>query len=82
MFNLTKFIDLLKDCHYKKIETAGERSLIEEELSDTGAEIDIKDILTLLEISIDDLELQMETLVKLKLLNKEYYKKASNEEIT
>ena len=81
LFNLTKFIDLLKDCNYKKIETAGERSSIEEELSREGTDIDIKDILTLLEMSIDDLELQMETLVKLKLLNKEYYKKASNEEV-
>jgi len=80
LFNLTKFIDLLEDCDYKKIETVGERFKIEEELTDLADGLDIKDILTLLEMSIDDLAHQMEVLVKLKLLNKKYYEQASREE--
>jgi len=80
LFNLTKFIDLLEDCNYKKIETIGERTKIDDELSELAEGLDIKDILTLLEMSIDDLAHQMEVLVKLKVLNKEYYEKASHEE--
>jgi len=41
---------------------------------------EIKDVISLLEKSIDDLGHQMEFLVKLKLLNREYYDKASKEE--
>jgi DNA repair exonuclease SbcCD nuclease subunit len=81
LFNLTKFIDILKDCNYKKIETIGERKRIEDEFSNVLDGADIKDILTLLELSINDLGHQMEILVKLKLLNKKYYEKASKEDI-
>lgn len=81
LFNLSKFINILEDCKYKKIETVGEQYKMEDELSEVSDTLDIKDILTLLEMSIDDLEHQMEVLVKLKLLNKKYYEKASNEEI-
>ena len=81
IFNLPKFIDLLEDCKYKKIETAAERKKLDDELSEVVEGVDIKDILTLLEMSIDDLEHQMEVLVQLKLLNKSYYQKASKEEV-
>lgn len=80
LFNLTKFIDILKGCNYKKIETSSEKRKFDEELSDLEG-IDIKDILTLLELSIQDLGYQMELLVKLKLLNRKYYEKASKEDI-
>jgi hypothetical protein len=80
LFNLTKFIDLLEDCDYKKIETVGERK-IEDELSDVMDGVDIKDILTLLEMSIDELAHHMKVLVKLKVLNKIYYERASKEEV-
>jgi len=79
LFNLTKFIELVKECPYKKIEVVGEKSKID----DSGSEIiegtNIKDILTLLEMSINDLNHNMEILIKLKLLNKKYYEKANNE---
>jgi hypothetical protein len=81
LFNLTKFIDLLEDCQYKKIETAGEMLKIDEDLSELMEGVDIKDILTLLEMSIDDLEHQMEVLVRLKVLNKRYYERASNSSV-
>ena len=81
LFNLTKFIDLLEDCHYKKIETIGERSRIDDELTELAIGLDIKDILTLLEMSIDDLAYQTEVLVKLKVLNAKYYERASKEDI-
>ncbi len=81
LFNLTKFIELLKDVKYKKIETIGEKIQMESELSEIVEGIDIKDILTLLEISIDDSSHQMEVLIKLKLLNKKYYEKASRETV-
>jgi len=80
LFNLTKFIDLLEDCDYKKIETVGERK-IEDELSDVMDGVDIKDILTLLEMSIDELAHHMKVLVKLKVLNNIYYERASKEEV-
>ena len=40
-------------------------------------EVDIRDILTLLELSLQDLGYQLEMLVKLKVLNKFYYEKAN-----
>jgi len=79
LFSLTKFIDLLKDCKYKKIETTNERKRYDEEISGLDG-VDIRDILTLLEMSVDDLGHKMEILVKLKLLNKEYYERASKED--
>ena len=81
LFNLTKFIDILKDCNYKKIETIGERKRIDDELTDALEGVDIRDILTLLEMSIEDLGHQIETLVKLKVKNHEYYTRASKEDI-
>jgi len=81
LFNLTKFIDILKDCKYKKIETIGERRKIDDELTDALEGVDIRDILTLLEMSIQDLGHQMEVLVKLKLMNRRYYERASREDI-
>ena len=80
IFNLTKFIDMLEDCKYKKIETVGERRQPDTELAEMLEGVDIKDILTLLEMSIDDLAHQMEVLVRLKVLNKTYYNKASKDE--
>jgi hypothetical protein len=81
LFNLTKFIDILKDCKYKKIETANERKKIDDDLTNLLDGVDIRDILTLLEMSIADLGHQMEVLVKLKLMNRRYYEKASKEDI-
>ena len=81
IFNLTKFIDILKDCKYKKIETISERKRIEEDLNGLLEGVDIRDILTLLEMSITDLGHQMEVLVRLKLMNRRYYEKASKEDI-
>jgi DNA repair exonuclease SbcCD nuclease subunit len=81
LFNLTKFIDILKDCNYKKIETVGERKRFEDELSDTLNGVETKDILTLLEMSISDLGHQIEVLVKLKLLNRRYFERAGKENI-
>jgi DNA repair exonuclease SbcCD nuclease subunit len=81
LFNLTKFIDILRDCNYKKIETVGERKRIDDELSDALNGVETKDILTLLELSLSDLGHQIEILVKLKLLNRKYYEKASREDI-
>jgi len=77
LFNLTKFIELLKDCPYKKIETVGEKVKIDDEFVGIIDGEDIKDILTLLEMSIDDLGLSTEMLIKLKMLNKQYYEKSS-----
>jgi len=79
IFNLTAFVDIIKDCAYRKIETSIEQKKLDNELSDLSEEIDIKDILALLELSIMELGYQMEVLVKLKLLNKAYYDKAYNE---
>jgi DNA repair exonuclease SbcCD nuclease subunit len=79
LFNLTKFIDLLDDCKYKKIETVGDRKRLEGELSELAEGVDIRDILTLLEMSIDDMGHQMEVLVKLKVMNKKYYEAANKD---
>jgi calcineurin-like phosphoesterase family protein len=81
LFNLTKFIDILKNCNYKKIETVGERKKFEDELFDGMEGVDVRDILTLLEMSLQDLGHQMEVLVKLKLMNRRYYERASKEDI-
>jgi len=81
LFNLTKFIDVLKDCNYKKIETVSERKRIDDELLDGLEGVDIRDILTLLEMSLQELGHQMEVLVKLKLMNRRYYERASKEDI-
>jgi DNA repair exonuclease SbcCD nuclease subunit len=81
LFNLTKFIEILKGCKYKKIETIGEKKKLDESLNSLSEAINITDILSLLEISIQDLGHQSEMLIKLKLLNKKYYDKASKDEI-
>jgi len=81
IFNLSKFITLLQDCKYKKIEISGEQHKMDDELSEISEGTEIKDILTLLEISIDDLQHQMKVLIKLKLLNKKYYERASREDV-
>jgi len=78
-FNLTKFIELLKDCNYKKIETISEKVKIDDFIGIVDGE-EIKDILTLLEISIDDLGLSSEKIIKLKSLNKQYYEKSSKKD--
>lgn len=80
LFNLTRFIDLLKDCQYKRIETRGEKNKLDESFGEILDGEEIKDIVTLLENSIDDLEYTMEMIVKIKLLNRDYYEKASKEE--
>jgi len=81
LFNLTKFIDILRDCKYKKIETANERKKIDDDVTSLMEGVDIRDILTLLEMSLQDLGHQMEVLVKLKVMNRRYYERASKEDI-
>lgn len=78
LFNLTKFIDLLSGCAYKKIETRGEKNKLDESFGEILDGEEIKDIVTLLENNIEILEQNMETIVKLKLLNREYYEKAKS----
>lgn len=78
LFNLTKFIDLLSGCAYKKIETRGEKNKLDESFGEILDGEEIKDIVTLLENNIDSLEYNMEMLIQLKLLNKEYYEKAKS----
>ena len=78
LFNLTKFIDLLSGCAYKKIETRGEQNKLDESFGEILDGEEIKDIVTLLENNIEILEQNMETIVKLKLLNREYYEKAKS----
>ena len=80
LFNLTRFTELLEGCNYKKVETVGEKKKLEDTFGELMDGEEIKDIISLLENSIDDLGHQMEFLVKLKLLNREYYEKASKEE--
>lgn len=79
LFNLTRFIDLLQDCKYKRIETRGEKNKLEDSFGEMMHGEEIKDVITLLENSIDDLGHSMEIMVKLKLLNREYYEKAMEE---
>lgn len=80
LFNLTRFTELLEGCAYKKVETVGEKKKLEDTFGEMMDGEEIKDIISLLEKSIDDLGHQMEFLVKLKLLNREYYDKASKED--
>ena len=80
LFNLTKFIELFKDCPYKKVETVGEKVSIDDDFAGIVDGENIKDIITLLEMSINDLSYTSETLIKLKLLNKQYYEKAAKQE--
>ena len=80
LFNLTRFTELLEGCAYKKVETVGEKKKLEDTFGELMDGEEIKDIISLLENGIDDLGHQMEFLVKLKLLNKEYYDKASKDE--
>lgn len=81
LFSLTKFLDILKDCKYKKIETFPEKKKFENEFSNLLSDTDVKDILTMLEISIDEMNYQDETIIKLKTLNRRYYENSSKEEI-
>lgn len=81
LFNLTKFIDILEGCEYKKIETIGERKRLDNELLGMSDGEETKDILSLLEINISNLGYQMETLIHLKLLNRKYYENASKEDV-
>lgn len=81
LFNLTKFIDLLKDCNYKKIETSNESKKLDEELLDTIEGVDIGDILSLLELGINELGHKTDVLIKLKSLNKKYYENANKEDL-
>ena len=80
LFNLTKFIDLLKDCKYKRIETRGEKAKLDESLDSIIDGNEIKDIFTLLEMGIDDLLHSLQTITLLKVMNKEYYQRSTTEE--
>ena len=78
LFNLTKFVELLQTCKYKKIETIGERINIEGSFNEIINGEQIKDILTLLEMSINDLQ-QSNMIEKLKVMNKKYYELANKD---
>jgi len=77
LFNLTKFIELLSNCNYKKIETINERKQVSSEISDILDDVDIRDIPTLLNLSIKELKQEDKILEKLQELNKKYYEKAT-----
>lgn len=81
LFNLTRFIDILSGCRYKKIETRGDSTKMELVSSEIIDGSGIKDIMTLLENTIDDLEFNTEFLINLKIINKEYYDKAKQSKI-
>jgi DNA repair exonuclease SbcCD nuclease subunit len=76
LFNLTKFIDLLDGCNYKRIETRSENNKLEETFGEILEGEEIKDIITLLENNIELMEQNMEMIIKLKILNREYYDRA------
>ncbi|HRT03413.1 MAG TPA: metallophosphoesterase [Candidatus Diapherotrites archaeon] len=81
LFNLTKFIDLLSGCNYKRIETRTEKNKFDDSFSEILNDSEIKDIITLLENNIDSLDKNPEIINKLKSLNKEYYEKAKLDEV-
>jgi len=81
LFNLTKFIDLLSGCNYKRIETRTEKNKFDDSFSEILNDSEIKDIITLLENNIDILDKNPEIINKLKSLNKEYYEKAKLDEV-
>ncbi|NJO91949.1 MAG: hypothetical protein HC831_25495 [Chloroflexia bacterium] len=81
LFNLTKFIDLLKGCKYKRVEARSEKAKFDESLDGIIEGEEIKDIFTLLEMGIEDLLQSMETITMLKVMNKEYYQLANADEI-
>jgi DNA repair exonuclease SbcCD nuclease subunit len=80
LFNLTKFIDILDDCKFKKIETVGEKRKYEENISEVVEDIDIRDIPTLLDNVIIEFKFNPDTIAKLRTLNKQYYEKSTKEE--
>lgn len=79
LFNLTRFIDLIKGCEYMAIETKGEKVKIEDSLSGFMEGENIKDILTLLENSLEDTFHSPATVEVLKERNRGYYVQASDE---
>lgn len=81
LFNLSKFIDLLSGCNYKKIETRGEKNLLDDVFSEILDGEEIKDIITLLETHIDAFNYNDEMISKLKIMNREYYDKAKSTQI-
>jgi DNA repair exonuclease SbcCD nuclease subunit len=80
LFNLTKFIELLEGCKYKRIEARSDKAKLDESLDGIIEGNEIKDILSLLEMGINDLLHSTGTLIKLKLLNKKYYRLANDED--
>lgn len=81
-FNLTKFIDSLNDCKYKKIEAEVEKKSVDD-ISNVLDDIDVRDIPTVLESAISNLKISKDELHNVKMLNKKYYEKASKgDEIT
>ena len=82
LFNLSKFIDLIKDSKYKKIETITDLNKLDYTLNSLEEGVDIRDILSLLESSIEELGHGNELTAKLKELNKAYYNKINKEDNT
>jgi predicted MPP superfamily phosphohydrolase len=81
LFNLTKFIDLLTGCNYKKIEARGEKIKLDELINLEENSDTITDIISLLEYNITNLEHTAEVILKLNSLNKEYYNKAKSSQL-
>jgi hypothetical protein len=73
LFNLTKFIDLLEGCKYKRVETIGEKEKVNDDIEEILHGTKIKDINTLIEMSIDEMKEEEETKNRLKDMNKKYY---------
>lgn len=80
LFNVSKFIELLNGCTYKKIEIVSEKTRLDDSITDLNDTVDIKDILTLLEMNLTDAGYDTELLIRLKLLNRKYYDNANKGE--
>jgi len=81
IFNMAKFVEILKDCKYKKIEIVSESKSLTLNLGDITDSSNIKDILSLLETNIYELGYDDETREKLKILNKSYHERSSKDNI-
>ena len=80
LFNLTRFVELFDNCNYKRLETRGETMKLDDNIENIIEGEEIKDILTLLEGSINDLEYPQAMKHTLLEMNKKYYFDAHDDE--
>ena len=78
LFSLPRFISLLADCPYKRLEAAGEKDKLDDEETIMRGE-NTKDLKTLIEEGIESKNYNKEVIEKLKELNSKYYKMSSEE---